>query len=125
MGINWSKSILLSASVGLGAKRLYLFFARNIRPDFTHFLDFVAPYLIKDSVECNLAELPRNGIGCWHPLFPARADDMWMAAGTAVKALELFISRSTSNLLYSVYESNVVNDMFCGYTPTEVKHNDK
>ena len=125
MGINWSKSILLSASVGLGAKRLYLFFARNIRPDFTHFLDFVTPYLIKDSVECNLAELPRNGIGCWHPLFPARADDMWMAAGTAVKALELFISRSTSNLLYSVYESNVVNDMFCGYTPTEVKHNDK
>lgn len=90
MGINWSKSILLSASVGLGAKRLYLFFARNIRPDFTHFLDFVTPYLIKDSVECNLAELPRNGIGCWHPLFPARADDMWMAAGTAVKALELF-----------------------------------
>lgn len=41
------------------------------------------------------------------------------------RRLEEIEEISTSNLLYSVYESNVVNDMFCGYTPTEVKHNDK
>lgn len=124
-GVNWEKSTFLSASVGLGAKRLYLCFAKNKRPDFTCFLDFVKPYFSKDSAECDLEELPRDGIGCWHPVFPARADDMWGAASATVKALELFISQSTSNSLYMVYESNIVNGMFYGYAPVEVKYDDR
>ena len=36
-----------------------------------------------DSYE--VERLPREGIGCWHPVFPGRIDDLWMFAGLAVK----------------------------------------
>ncbi|MBL0240398.1 MAG: hypothetical protein IPQ00_07480 [Chloracidobacterium sp.] len=30
---------------------------------------------------------PREGVGCWHPVFPARADDIWMWGSIAIKVL--------------------------------------
>lgn len=33
------------------------------------------------------AKLPRQGIGCWHPLFPARMDQVAIATATAVRLL--------------------------------------
>ena len=32
-------------------------------------------------------EMPHEAIGCWHPVFPARVDDMFLLAATATEAL--------------------------------------
>lgn len=86
----WKRKIVFcSSSVGLGAKRLYINIQRTKLPHFENFLNLVEPYFQKDSNDFNLDALPRDGIGCWHPLFPARADDMWFAACTTVKAFRL------------------------------------
>ena len=123
-GLNWKKTVFLSASVGLGATRLYLYLTRNQPPNFGHFLSFVEPYLDLDRKECDLAELPRDGIGCWNPLFPARADDMWMAACTVIKALERFLLSSDTASICAVYKTKTADNLFYGYTPIEVRYNE-
>lgn len=36
--------------------------------------------------------MPWEGIGCWHPVFPARADDIALNAALAVKFIESFLN---------------------------------
>lgn len=108
------KTVFCTSSVGLGAKRLYINFQRTNLPCFENFLNFVEPYFQKDFDDCNLDTLPRDGIGCWHPLFPARADDMWFAACTTVKALESFIEHPTENSLSLIYAMQNEDGLFTG-----------
>jgi len=48
----------------------------------------LAGWLEREREELRHTPLPREGIGCWHPIFPARADDVWLAASLALKSLE-------------------------------------
>lgn len=111
----WKRKIVFcSSSVGLGAKRLYINIQRTKLPHFENFLNLVEPYFQKDSNDFNLDALPRDGIGCWHPLFPARADDMWFAACTTVKALEAFVQNSTEKGISLIYETQTEDGLFNG-----------
>lgn len=113
--IKWKhETVFCSSSVGLGAKRLYINFQRTELPCFENFLDFVEPYFQKDSDDCDFDALPRDGIGCWHPLFPARADDMWFAACTTVKALESFVEHSTEKGISLIYAVQSEDEFFAG-----------
>ena len=118
------KRLILSASVGLGAKRLYVCMFQKANPTIAHFFELISPYFTKDQEECGLAlsELPREGIGCWHPLFPATASDMWMAAGVTQKALEQFVIQQEHNSLIAVYESKTCDGLFTGFNPVEVEY---
>ena len=116
------KAVFCSSSVGLGAKRLYINFQKTALPCFETFLHFVKPYLQKDSADCDLDALPRDGIGCWHPLFPARADDMWLAACTTVKALESFVEHSTESGLSLVYTLQNEDGLFSGLQLVEKRY---
>ena len=118
------KRLILSASVGLGAKRLYICMFKKANPAIAHFLKMLSPFFSKDQEECGLAmsELPREGIGCWHPLFPATASDMWMAAGVTQKALEQFVIQQEHNSLIAVYESKTCDGLFTGFNPVEVEY---
>lgn len=108
------KTVFCSSSVGLGAKRLYINFQRTDLPCFENFLDFVEPYLQKDLDDYDLDALPRDGIGCWHPLFPARADDMWLAACTTVKALESFVEHLAEEEISLIYAVQNGDGLFTG-----------
>lgn len=116
------RTVFCSSSVGLGAKRLYINIQRTSLPCFEDFLKLVEPCLEKDSDDCDLSELPRDGIGCWHPLFPARADDMWLAACTTVKALETFVERSTGKSISLVYETQNEEGLFTGLQLIEKRY---
>lgn len=116
------KTVFCSSSVGLGAKRLYINLQRTPLPCFEDFLCFVKPYFQKDSVDCNLDTLPRDGIGCWHPLFPARADDMWFAACTTVKALESFVEHATERGVSLVYMAQNKDGHFAGLQLIEKRY---
>ena len=109
------RHIFASVSVGLGAKRLYITLMNNQTFDFKAFFDLIAPYLQSERVLYNDYDLPRNGIGCWHPTFPGRSDDVWLAASTATKAVENYIITESEKTISLVYEQRESNGFFEGY----------
>lgn len=120
---NWQRNIVFcSSSVGLGAKRLYVNVQKANQPCFTAFLDLVTPYFQRDFEDCDLRELPRDGIGCWHPLFPARSDDMWLAACNTVKALEAFVDGAAEKEMSIIYEAQDTGKLFAGFQLIEAKY---
>ena len=110
--------------MGLGAKRVYMYLSKTSHPTTKSFIELCESYSQLDRDECNLGDLPRDGIGCWHPLFPARADDMWMAACTSLKTLETFFADTEHKTLATIFESKKVGGIFAGYQPVEVKYSD-
>ncbi|MEK4197969.1 HesA/MoeB/ThiF family protein [Cytobacillus sp. FSL K6-0265] len=103
----------ISISLGYGGKRLYTF--SNCGSSFRYdlFRKVIDPWLQEEKSWYEETELPREGLGCWHPLFPARIDDVWIMAATAVKRLEI-IYRQRQKPLFSVYEQNDDNGTFSG-----------
>lgn len=113
--------IFASISVGLGAKRLYITLMNDNTFDFNSFGDLISPYLQSEKVLYNDYDLPRNGIGCWHPTFPGRSDDVWLATSTAAKAIENYIILKSDKTLSLVYEQRENNGVFEGYMLVDKK----
>lgn len=113
--------IFASISVGLGAKRLYITMMNDRTFNFNSFCDLVSPYLQSEKALYNDYDLPRNGIGCWHPTFPGRSDDVWLAASTATKAIENYIILKSEKTLSLVYEQRKNNGVFEGYMLVDKK----
>ncbi|MGF7230307.1 HesA/MoeB/ThiF family protein [Arachidicoccus sp.] len=94
--LSGTKAKFISVSTGFAAKRLFCFMADteqcSLEKEFTQAL---APWLKKDEIENPDPQFPREGIGCWHPIFPARIDDIWLLLATAVKRIEKFLEAST------------------------------
>jgi hypothetical protein len=112
----FSKShILASVSVGLGAKHLYITMMSGNNFNFTEFYELISPYLQIEKKLYLEYDLPRNGIGCWNPTFPARSDDIWLAAATSVKAIENYILSKSPKTLSLVYEQREKDGIFQGY----------
>jgi len=80
--------LFFSLSVSFGARRGYCFAARGESFPHNTFRQMVEPWLRKDLEENAENELPREGIGCWHSVFPARADDIWAMASMMAKYIE-------------------------------------
>jgi hypothetical protein len=87
----------LSLSLGREAKRLFCFAADAPAFPLEAFDQLIGPHMELEQKEAdNVASFPREGIGCWHPIFPARIDDIWLHAATAIKFLEQIASTSTA-----------------------------
>ncbi|PRY73819.1 ThiF family adenylyltransferase [Alkalibacterium olivapovliticus] len=80
-------SKVFSISIGLGAKRLYINSNKSSSQSFNNFLSIIQPWLDKDVSEFS-GVIPRDGIGCWHPLFPARLDHINLLCSSAVSIME-------------------------------------
>ena len=76
-----------SFSISFGAKRLYSFVSLGRRFPFEEYRKAIIPWMNGDATENHAIIPPREGIGCWHPVFPARADEMWMWGSMAIKVL--------------------------------------
>ncbi len=81
-----------SFSLGAECRRLYGFAARGETFPHTTFADQIAPWLQRDRDERTTEAFVREGVGCWHPVFPARADDIWLFAAVAVKQFAAWIA---------------------------------
>ncbi|MBO4915387.1 MAG: ThiF family adenylyltransferase [Oscillospiraceae bacterium] len=123
IALNVDHAMLFSASVGLGAKRLYLCLVRNHCISVDSYLKALEPHLVNDYKEYASEELPRDGIGCWHPLFPARSGDMWMAACVSINALEHFIAHSEIRSLVAIYEAKEKEGFRLGFSPVATEYN--
>jgi hypothetical protein len=100
--------------MGLGGKRLFLFMGRGNRFPHITFREKLNPWLHKELQEYENKQLPREGIGCWNPVFPARLDDVWMLASIAVKHIEKLLETSVSNYNFTVFEQTYENEAFTG-----------
>ena len=107
--------ILASVSVGLGAKRLYITLMNDTSFNFHTFYELILPYLQEEKTLYDLYDLPRDGLGCWHPTFPGRSDDIWIAASTAVKAIGNYMVSKSQRALSLVYEQQESTGIFEGY----------
>lgn len=88
VGTAEARTLLVSLSVGLGAKRLYVVRAPGMSFPFSEFKAAMQVWLARDVEEFGGRQLPHEGPGCWHPLFPARPDEISMHAAAAVSELE-------------------------------------
>ncbi|KZZ85543.1 ThiF family adenylyltransferase [Bacillus sp. SJS] len=103
----------ISISLGLGGKRLFVFSNYGLFFQNKLFRKLINPWLQEEKRWYEESELPREGLGCWHPLFPARNDDVWIMAATAVKCLEKMYGER-QKALFSVYEQGDKNGEFSG-----------
>jgi hypothetical protein len=75
-------------SVGLEARRLFCFSTKSRSFRASEFFVRIQPWLEHEQSEYPGYELPREGTGCWNPVFPARADDVWLLVSSAVSAVD-------------------------------------
>lgn len=103
-----------SVSVGFGAKKLYINMQNGTTFNFDKFVELISPYIEAELQNIDEYTLPRDGIGCWHPTFPARSDDIWIAASISVKAIEKYVESQQTKQLSLVYEQKET-DCYEGY----------
>lgn len=107
-------TVFFSVSLGFKARRLFLY--ADGQPDSitTSFREKLQPWLQKDLIEQQGQSFPREGVGCWHPLFPARADDIWMMTATAVKLIEAYLIKVPQLPALTVIEQQQSEGHFTG-----------
>ena len=104
----------VSLSLGLRAKRMFIYTARGETFPSDDFRNQLDPWL-RDEIEGYDAELPREGVGCWHPRMPARVDDVWMMTASAFKILETSVDDDAPQVPeLTVLEQEIEDEQFTG-----------
>ena len=113
--IPWnSPKIFISASLGFAARRLYFFTHQTQLFSANKYFKLISPWISRERENYSEEEFPRDGIGCWSPVFPARIDDIWMMSSIVVKNIEKFIQTPSSRPRLLVYEQKWDGDLFRG-----------
>lgn len=99
-----SAKTFISLSVGVHAQRLFCFAARSDTFPFNEFRDKLQPWLHDEAKTFDIDQFPREGIGCFHPLNPARIDDLWMMSTSAVRLIEQAIASPPGIPTLTVFE---------------------
>lgn len=107
---------IISVSVGLGAKHLYVTMHKGRCISLVPFYELISPYLSEDRLKYENTVFPRDGTGCWHPTFPARSDDIWLAVSTSTKLIERFVVDDSTTSVSIVFEQQESEGVFTGYT---------
>jgi molybdopterin/thiamine biosynthesis adenylyltransferase len=98
------KRHFFSLSLGMRARRLFCFSETSKQFSVSTFEELIGPWLEHERQEYADVELPREGVGCWHPVFPARVDDIEMFASVGVKYIERILSFAEERMDLTVYE---------------------
>jgi ThiF family len=106
--------LFASLSLGFGAERLFCFVSRGVTFSLDDYRCGLDPHLRRELDRYPEAELPREGAGCWHPLFPARIDDLWPMAAAAVKVLERAAAEPPPEPSLEIFERVEEHGAFAG-----------
>jgi len=104
----------ISLSIGFRAKRLFCYHLKGDRFTFQPMLDGLKSVLDAERNEASQSDFPREGVGCWHPVFPARCDDIALQASTAVKWLESTIQNEAKVTSLAIFEQQEAAGQFSG-----------
>ena len=103
----------VSVSVGLKSLRSFTYVAHGETFPADDFVSRLDPWL-RSEMDGYDDELPRDGIGCWHALMPARSDDIWMMASAMVKTIEAAIAAPSAEPTLTVFEQYYEEGVFIG-----------
>ncbi len=108
--------LFVSFSLGYQAERLFCFAAAGATFPLTafRFREFIDPWLRNERDNTHDVPWPCDGIGCWHPLFPARADDVTMMATCALKELVQVASQHLAAPSFVVYAQHYEDGVYHG-----------
>jgi ThiF family/Prokaryotic E2 family A len=85
--VEWSpETLLCSFSISYGAEWLYAYVQKD-RFDSGHFFSVISSLQSDDLEKHGPETFPREGVGCWHPVFPARVERVSEAACKAIRFL--------------------------------------
>jgi hypothetical protein len=109
------EQLFVSLSSGIRANRMfgYLHKHEGIKIE-TDFRSRITPWLKKERSENAGLKLPREGIGCWHPTFPARIDDVNMMLCAFIKVFEVRHSLDELRELIVIEKAYDENGVFNG-----------
>lgn len=108
-----------SFSMGFGGQRLFSFGVTGHQFPHDKFRTELAPWLRDEAIMWAGTEEVLEGAGCWSPLFPARYDDVVIAAAVSVKELDTFVARRPREPRFSVFEKRESNEGFVGFARRE------
>lgn len=78
------------------ARRSFAYLTQGERFPAEVFLQAVRAELDADPTTLAGRELAREGVGCWHPVMPARIDHIWILAALAVSQLDEALRTGTA-----------------------------
>lgn len=114
----WSiPRIFASFSLGFAGKRLFSFGVSGNRFPHSAFARGVRPWLEHESKAWADNVEVLEGAGCWSPLFPARYDDVVLAAAVCVKELETLAAKRPREPRFRVFAQASSDDGFQGFAP--------
>lgn len=100
----------ISVSIGYGGKRLFLFAARSDAFPESTFHEHIRPWLDLELTERAGLEPIWESTGCWHPVFPARADDCWLWSSIAITFITAVACKKFAGSRFAVYERRTEDD---------------
>jgi hypothetical protein len=106
-----------SFSMGFGGKRLFSFGVSGNRFPHADFAKSVRPWLEHESKAWADSDEVHEGAGCWSPLFPARHDDVVLAAAFCVKELETLLAKAPTEPRFRVFAQSFTDEGFQGFAP--------
>lgn len=108
-----TRPLLASVSLGLDAKRLFFGSGPCDPSTVAQFFSQLQPWLAVERTENDGRQLPREGIGCWHPVFPARVDDVWSLAAVAIRLIEEVVEEGNV-VRFRVFSINQAGGKYAG-----------
>lgn len=110
----WSlEKLFISASVGYEARRTFLFTHQGQAFPQLVFKAMIEPLLQEERALWSGSGETLEGAGCWSPLFPARMDDLLLAASSTIKILEELAEKCEPGTRLVTFEQ-ITNEGFLG-----------
>lgn len=101
---------LFSLSVGFRAQKMFFFHAKKTSFPIDDYRAKIRVWLEAEQDEFKGETFPRDGIGCYHPVFPARCDDMWLWSSIAIKGIAKAFDSDLASSIFHVYEQSEETD---------------
>jgi hypothetical protein len=106
----------ISISTGYNANKLFCFIRKGTYHEtiLDSFNKLCSPWLIAERELYASSQEVVDGVGCWHPLFPARLDDVQMLIGASVKIIESDLTKESTNALTIIEKQFDGKNRFAG-----------
>jgi molybdopterin/thiamine biosynthesis adenylyltransferase len=107
-------------SLGWRAQSLHCFTTQTQSFRAKHYFNKVNPVLVQEQELTVDDPAPREGVGCWHPVFPARQDDVQLMASLTIKYIEeILISNQIKG--FAVFRQQTNEGKFLGVSREDIE----